>query len=100
MLGHAGVSISHPARDALRLVDYVLGGGGFSSRLMKEVRSKGGKTYGISSAFYAHQADGVFRVRSSTRNAEIEAEREWQTRDKDPRTGRPTLRSMRSTHLS
>lgn len=71
MLGHAGVSYSHPARDALRLVDYVLGGGGFSSRLMKEVRSKGGKTYGISSAFYAHQADGVFRVRSSTRNAEI-----------------------------
>ncbi|MBW2731377.1 MAG: insulinase family protein [Deltaproteobacteria bacterium] len=71
MLGHAGVNISNPARDPLRLVNYVLGGGGFSSRLMKEVRSKGGKTYGISSAFYAHQADGVFRVRSSTRNTEI-----------------------------
>jgi zinc protease len=71
MLGHAGVSYRHPARDALRLANYVLGGGGFSSRLMQEVRSKGGKTYGVSSAFYAHEADGVFRIRTSTKNDEL-----------------------------
>ncbi len=74
MLGHAGVAMRDPDRDALRLVNYTLGGGGFSSRLMKVVRSKGGKTYGISSAFYAHEVDGLFRVRSSTRNAEL-----WRT---------------------
>ncbi|MCK5796443.1 MAG: insulinase family protein, partial [Deltaproteobacteria bacterium] len=70
-LGHAGVSFRNPDRDALRVANYVLGGGGFSSRLMKVVRSQGGKTYGINSAFYAHEADGVFRVRSETRNPEI-----------------------------
>lgn len=71
VLGHAGVTFRDPARDALRVANYVLGGGGFSSRLMKVVRSEGGKTYGISSAFYAHEFDGQFRVRSSTKNDEI-----------------------------
>lgn len=70
-LGHAGVSIRHPARDALRLGNYVLGGGGFSSRLMQQVRSRGGKTYGISSAFEDHADDGAFRIASFTRHEEL-----------------------------
>lgn len=72
-LGHAGIGYRNPKHDAARVANYVLGGGGFSSRLMQRVRSQGGKTYGISSAFFAHEKDGVFRVRSFTRNAQIVA---------------------------
>lgn len=71
MLGHEGVRLRDPNRDALRIANYVLGGGGFSSRLMKRVRSEGGKTYGIGSAFYSHEDDGLFRITSSTRNEEL-----------------------------
>lgn len=70
-LGHGGVSVKDRARDALRLGNYVLGGGGFSSRLMQQVRSAGGKTYGISSAFEAHADDGAFRIASFTRHEEL-----------------------------
>lgn len=71
VLGHAGIPITDPDRDVLRLDGFVLGEGGFSSRLMKEVRAKGGKTYGISSAFRSHDVDGHFVVGSFTRNEQI-----------------------------
>ena len=69
-LGHAGIKLSNPQREAIKVMNYVLGGGGFSSRLMKTVRSKGGKTYGIRSSFSASTHDGSFRVYSFTRTAE------------------------------
>ncbi|MCC6748189.1 MAG: insulinase family protein [Deltaproteobacteria bacterium] len=72
-LGHAGIPVGHPDRDAVKLMNYVLGGGGFSSRLMQVVRAEGGKTYGISSRFNASTTDGSFLVASFTRNAEIVA---------------------------
>jgi zinc protease len=70
-LGHAGIRRTHPDRDAVRVMNYVLGGGGFSSRLMETVRAKGGKTYGISSAFDAATDDGSFSVASFTKNDQI-----------------------------
>jgi zinc protease len=70
-LGHAGSRLGDPRRDALRAVNYVLGGGGFSSRLMKLVRSEKGKTYGIKSKFDEGSIDGSFLVQSSTRNEEL-----------------------------
>ncbi|MBK8481555.1 MAG: insulinase family protein [Proteobacteria bacterium] len=72
-LGHAGPRRSDPAHDALRLANYVLGAGGFSSRLMQQVRSAGGKTYGISSVFDDHRDDGAFRIASFTRHEELVA---------------------------
>ncbi|MCA9666797.1 MAG: insulinase family protein [Myxococcales bacterium] len=72
-LGHAGIKLDHPDREAVMTMNYTLGGGGFSSRLMQIVRSKGGKTYGIRSGFSFHSDDGHFEVKSFTRNAEIVA---------------------------
>ncbi len=72
-LGHAGIHRDHPERDAVSTMNYTLGGGGFSSRLMKVVRSEGGKTYGIRSSFSMSDHDGCFSVSSFTRNAEIVA---------------------------
>ena len=50
--------------------NYVLGGGAFSSRLMKVVRVEGGKTYGASSSFDRNLDKGSFVVQTFTRNAE------------------------------
>ena len=45
-----GIRHADPQYYAVRLMNYTLGGGGFSSRLMKVVRSEGGKTYGVALA--------------------------------------------------
>jgi zinc protease len=50
--------------------NYVLGGGGFSSRLMKVVRVEGGKTYGASSSFDRNLDRGSFVASTFTRNSE------------------------------
>lgn len=70
-LGHAGSRLGDPQRDAIRVLNYVLGGGGFSSRLMQLVRSEKGKTYGIKSQFDEGSIDGSFLVQSFTRNEEL-----------------------------
>lgn len=65
-LGHLGVPRSHPDFFALKLVNYVLGGGGFSSRLMTRIRSDLGLTYGIRSQFHFRRAPGPFAVSTFT----------------------------------
>jgi predicted Zn-dependent peptidase len=50
--------------------NYTLGGGAFSSRLMKVVRVEGGKTYGASSSFDRNLERGSFVVQTFTRNSE------------------------------
>ncbi|UYV37149.1 insulinase family protein [Rhodobacteraceae bacterium D3-12] len=47
VFGQPGMSIDHPDFFAAYLVDIILGGGGFESRLMTEVREKRGLTYGV-----------------------------------------------------
>ncbi len=49
-LGHIGISHAHPDYIPFEVMNYVLGGGGFSSRLMQRVRSELGYTYGINSS--------------------------------------------------
>ncbi len=68
----AGPGIAHASPDyfATSLMNYALGGGSFSSRLMKVVRSEGGKTYGARSRFHARRDAGPFEVSTFTRNAE------------------------------
>jgi len=53
--------------------NYTLGGGGFSSRLMKVVRVQGGKTYGASSSFDRNLDRGSFVAQTFTRNTEAVA---------------------------
>ncbi|MFU8862617.1 MAG: M16 family metallopeptidase [Rhodobacterales bacterium] len=45
--GQPGLSQEHPDFFAAFILDHILGGGGFESRLMTEVREKRGLTYGI-----------------------------------------------------
>lgn len=43
-----GISIDDPEYFAAYVANHILGGGGFSSRLMEEIREKRGLTYGVS----------------------------------------------------
>jgi predicted Zn-dependent peptidase len=52
-LGHLGVEISNPDHLALSVMNYILGGGGFTSRIMERVRSDEGLAYAAGSSFVA-----------------------------------------------
>ena len=71
LLGHRGLRHADPMWFAATLMNYVLGGSDFSSRLMTDVRSKRGLTYGISSSYGASLYDGAFLVSMSTKNENV-----------------------------
>lgn len=48
-MGHLGVDLRHPDVQAIRVMSYILGAGGFSSRLMQRVRSQEGLAYDVRS---------------------------------------------------
>lgn len=50
--------------------NYVLGGGGFVSRLMKEVREKRGYAYSVYSSFDPHKLEGPFEIGLQTKRAQ------------------------------
>jgi len=68
VLGHQGIRHADPRWYATTLMNYVLGGSDFSSRLMIEVRAKRGLTYGIGSSFGSTLYEGSFRVAGSTKS--------------------------------
>lgn len=56
------------------VANYVLGGGGFASRLIQQVREDKGYTYGVRSTFRGGAYDGGFQVTSPVRaNVTLEA---------------------------
>lgn len=67
MLAQLGIKRNDPDYAALSLGNSVLGGGGFGSRLMTEVREKRGLTYGVSSGFTPMQTEGPFMIGLQTR---------------------------------
>jgi zinc protease len=68
ILGHAGVSRSNPDFYAITVMNYILGGGGFSSRLMEEVRNKRGLAYSVYSFFDPGKLPGSFQIGLQTQN--------------------------------
>ncbi|MBM4123584.1 MAG: insulinase family protein, partial [Nitrospira sp.] len=50
MLGHLGISRTNPDFYAVTVMNYILGAGGFSSRLMDSIRDNQGLAYGVGSA--------------------------------------------------
>jgi zinc protease len=70
LLAHEGIARRDPDRIAADLMNTVLGGGGFLSRLMTKVRAEEGLAYGIGSGFSLRRHPGPFLVSTSTRAAE------------------------------
>ena len=68
ILGSGGIARSNPDYYKVQVMNYILGGGGFSSRLMRVVRSKAGLAYSIDSAFSAGKFPGAFAVVLQTKN--------------------------------
>lgn len=51
LFGELGIDKDNPDLFAVRVMNYILGGGGFNSRLMREVRSNRGLAYSVYSYF-------------------------------------------------
>lgn len=64
--GHLGLPRHNPDFFPLRLMNYIFGGGGFSSRLMMRIRAEKGLTYGVRSHFHLRRAPGPFIVSTFT----------------------------------
>jgi zinc protease len=66
--GHLGVNRGNPDYYTLLVMNYILGGGGFVSRLMDQIRDNLGLTYGINSHFDAREFPGSFEISIETKN--------------------------------
>jgi len=66
-IGQPGIARQNPDFFALTLGNYVLGGGGFVSRLTDQVREKRGLSYSVYSYFSPGQHAGAFAVGLQTR---------------------------------
>lgn len=68
MFGHDGILRSDKDFIPAYVATFILGGGGFGSRLTEEVREKRGLTYGIGAGLYPLERAGVFLGSVGTRN--------------------------------
>lgn len=68
ILGHLGISRNNPDYPSVKVMNYILGRGGFSSRLMTEIRDNQGLAYHISSRFSSFLDTGSFFVILQTQN--------------------------------
>ena len=73
LLGQRGITKDHPDLYALRVMNFILGGGGFNSRLMREVRSNRGLAYSVYSFFQAgRRLPGLFVAGCETRTETVD----------------------------
>jgi len=72
LLGLPTIAKGSPDYYALLVGNYVFGGGGFVSRLMKEVREKRGLVYSIYSYFSTLRQAGPFRIGLQTRKSQAQ----------------------------
>jgi zinc protease len=69
ILGHEGITRDNSDFYAVMVMNYILGGGGLTSRLMEEVRAKRGLAYSVFSSFDAGKYQGSFQIVLQTKNA-------------------------------
>ena len=71
-IGHLGTGRDNPNRHALIIMNDILGGGGFSSRLMSRIRSDEGLAYSVYTRFgLGTYYDGVFRTGFQSRSETV-----------------------------
>ena len=68
ILGHNGVTRGNPDYYAVQVMNYILGGGGFSSRVMDAIRNERGLAYSVYSYFAAEKSHGSFQFVMQTKN--------------------------------
>jgi zinc protease len=80
LLGHAGLRRDAPDFFPALVMNHILGGGGFGSRLTTDLREARGLVYGVGSGFDIPQERGLFTIQLATKN-ESAAEAEAVVRD-------------------
>ena len=71
-LGHFGINRFNPDRYAIELMDAILGGSGFTSRIMERVRTEEGLAYSVGTAFPTSTRDiSLFRATAQTKNENV-----------------------------
>ncbi|HJU61208.1 MAG TPA: pitrilysin family protein [Candidatus Binatia bacterium] len=68
VLGHNGVGRENPDYYAIQVMNYILGGGGFSSRTLDSIRNERGLAYSVYSYFSAEKGHGTFELVMQTKN--------------------------------
>jgi len=68
LMGEVGIARNDPDYFPLFVGNYVLGGGGFVSRLTDEIRTKRGLSYSVYSYFYPMREPGPFLIGLQTAN--------------------------------
>ena len=71
-IGQPGIRRGDPDYFPLYVGNHILGGGGFSSRLVKEVRVKRGLSYSVYSYFLPQKVEGPFAIGLQTRADQAE----------------------------
>ena len=71
LFGHPGLKRNNEDFFALRIANYILGGGGFQSRLYKNIREKKGLVYSVYSYLLPFENDGVLVGGFQTRNKSV-----------------------------
>jgi zinc protease len=67
-MGHLGIDKNNPDLHAVTVMNAILGGNGFSSRLMAVVRSREGLAYNVASSFQAgRRFPGTFEAETETK---------------------------------
>ena len=69
--GHRGIARKDDDFVAAYVLNYIIGGGGFSSRLMEEVREKRGLAYSVYSNLYPYEHGAVFVGNVATKNEAV-----------------------------
>lgn len=72
LIGAPGMSRNDPDYFALYVGNHILGGGGFTSRLMNEVREKKGLAYSVYSYFIPLKQPGAFEIGLQTKKEQAD----------------------------
>lgn len=67
VLGFEGISRKDPEFYAFSLMNYILGGGGLTSRLARNIREEQGLAYSVYSTFYPYLLSGSFLIEVKTK---------------------------------
>ena len=70
-MGQIGIERGNPDYFNLYVGNHILGGGGFTSRLVKEVRSNRGLSYSVYSYFLPYEQSGPFMLGLQTRADQV-----------------------------
>jgi zinc protease len=69
LLGHLSIPQNHPDYFPFLILNFILGGGGFNSRLTQEIRSNQGLAYNVGSFYSGRVGYGVFGALCQTKSS-------------------------------